>query len=73
MVRGTGVILSKLLYSLLKRDLLYSIKQELAPSGSFFFFPTKKENFPKIPLNICFHELYEEFPRNSKMNSNHHQ
>ena len=33
-------------------------------------FMLKYEKFPKIPLNICFLELSEGFPMDSKTSSN---
>ena len=33
-------------------------------------FHGKIRKFPKIPLNISFLELLEEFPKNSEMSSN---
>ena len=35
------------------------------------YFYAKHENFLKISLNIHFLDLSEEFPRDSKMSSNH--
>ena len=35
-----------------------------------YLFMIKKDKNPKIFLNICFLELSDEFPRDSKTNSN---